>query len=478
MAVKMPPVKFAKTSHTYGTRTLLPAVLIVIHFVTAFTFARAAAIAFVELDYLQLLMCTFTIASALQYRSRLIDGPLFVAFFDALRAEATGIFNAQNGMPANGLDAHSGWLVPYLLGKVGIRYWWCLSGRLNNRPECAVLDTGSQYNIMSAEYADWKDLHIVGPRESFTLANSTLVTSEGYVEADWGFEGEDSKIYRLKFHIIKDLHVNLLIGSDTLKETETLSRNFHRVRRMLFCKASFTFPIIFLKPPGSSCQLLRGILGKRIAIQAIADTGAVKNIMDADWARLNGFRVQSGKEERTFLLFADKSVQRTLGTVKTQWTFQDGSARPITFHVLHNCAAKVILGEEFLYKNKVFPQHSESMSYIESVHRPSGLFHFGVIPKAKKIGLLGRRREVPSSPLSSRRDFAMADRAELYRQDQWDAIFDCGRSASRIENEAEDKRRKDHEVWRVSKLEQVQMADSLRTSALSTRDPGRTTRRR
>lgn len=151
------------------------------------------------------------------------------------------------------------------------------------------------------------------------------------------------EVYRLEFHLIKDLRMNLIIGSETLKETGTLSRDFNRVCRKVLSKASFTFPAAFFKHPGSACHLLHGILAKRIAVQAVPETGAGKNIMDADWARLNGFRIESGKGERTFLMFADKSVQRTLGTVKTQWTFQDGSERPVTFHVLHDCAASILL---------------------------------------------------------------------------------------------------------------------------------------
>ena len=470
----MPQVKVANTRLTYVTLVLK--VLIVIYVVV---FARATAIALMELDYLQLFMCLFTIICALKYRSGFIDSLNFVAFFDAFGDEATEIYNAHNGIRVNGLDADSGRLVPYLLDKVGLRYWWCVLGLLNQRPEYAVLDTGSQYNIMSAKYADWHNLKIDGPRQSFTLANSTLVTSEGYVEVDWMFEGEHTKVYRLKFHVIKGLCMNLLIGNDTLRETETLSRQFNRVRRMLLSTQRLISPIMFLKPPGSSCQLLlHGVLSKRIAVQALPDTGAAKNIMDADWARLNGFRVQSGEGEGTFLLFADKSVQRTLGTVKTQWTFQDGSTKTITFHILHNCAGNVILGEEFLYKHKVFPEHSESIVYVESTRGLSGLCHFGLFSQAKRTGrtgFLGKRREVPISPGSSRRDVAILDRAELHRQDQWDAAFACGRSANRMESEAEDKRRKDHEVWRVSKIQQIQMAERLRFPGLSTLDPGQTT---
>ena len=464
----MPQVKFAQTRTTYITLVL--EVSIVMHFLI---FARTTAIALLESNYLQLFMCFFTITCALKFRSQFIDSLIFVAFFDALGAQATGIYNAFNGTPVNELN---GWLVPYLLDKAGVRHWWCLSGLLNKRPEYAVLDTGSQYNMMSAKYADYYNLKIDGLHQSFTLANSTLVTSEGCVEVDWMFEGEHSKVYRLKFHVIKDLCMHLLIGNDTLRETETLSRHFDRVRRMLLSRVVFTSPIIFLKPPGSSCQLLlHGVLSKRIAVQALPDTGAAKNIMDADWARSNGFRVQSGKGERAFLQFADKSVQRTLGTVKTQWTFQYGSTQTITFHVLHNCAGNVILGEEFLYKYKVFSEHSESIVYAESTRGLSGLCHFGLKSKAKKIGVLGKRREVPISSGTSRRDVAILDRAELHRQDQWDAMFACGRSADRMEHEAEDQRRKDHEVWRVSKIQQIQMAERLRISNSSTLDPGQTT---
>lgn len=243
MVVKMPQVKVAKTSLTYGT--LLSGALRIMYLVLAFIFARASAIALMELDFLQLIMCTLTITYAFKYHSRLTDGHLFGAFFNALDAEATGIYNAHNGIRANGLDADSGWLIPYLLGKSGLRYWWCLSGLLNKCPEYAVVDTGSQCNIMSAEYAESHRLHVAGPRQSFRLANSTLATSEGYVKADWIFEGENMEVYRLKFHVIKDLRMNLIIGSEFLKEIETLSRNFNRVRRKLLSKACFTFPVAF-----------------------------------------------------------------------------------------------------------------------------------------------------------------------------------------------------------------------------------------
>ena len=59
--------------------------------------------------------------------------------------------------------------------------------------------------------------------------------------------------------------------------------------------------------------------------------------------------------------FADGTFQETVGQVYTTWTFTCGLEIPITFEILENCSADVILGEDFLLDHDVFGSHAVSM---------------------------------------------------------------------------------------------------------------------
>lgn len=61
------------------------------------------------------------------------------------------------------------------------------------------------------------------------------------------------------------------------------------------------------------------------------------------------------------LQFADGSIQETVGQVDTTWTFASDLKIPITFEVLENCSADVILGEDVVWEHgehDVFPTHA------------------------------------------------------------------------------------------------------------------------
>ena len=72
-------------------------------------------------------------------------------------------------------------------------------------------------------------------------------------------------------------------------------------------------------------------------------------------------KVNAEPENRGFLQFADGTFQETVGQVDTTWTFASGLEVPVTFEVLENCSADVILGEDILWEHDVFQTHAASI---------------------------------------------------------------------------------------------------------------------
>lgn len=68
---------------------------------------------------------------------------------------------------------------------------------------------------------------------------------------------------------------------------------------------------------------------------------------------MHNFRIRKNSSRRRLLVFADGSFQRTIGQMKTYWTFSSGQRIPITFEVLENCCADVVIGESILYDHHV-----------------------------------------------------------------------------------------------------------------------------
>ena len=72
--------------------------------------------------------------------------------------------------------------------------------------------------------------------------------------------------------------------------------------------------------------------------------------------------------------FADGTFQETVGQVETTWTFASGLKIPVTFEILENCSADVILGENMLWENSVFITHSASIHEMPYEYEADELF--------------------------------------------------------------------------------------------------------
>jgi hypothetical protein len=87
-----------------------------------------------------------------------------------------------------------------------------------------------------------------------------------------------------------------------------------------------------------------------------------------------------------------------LGQTHTYWTFSSGKRIPITFEVLRKCASNVVIGEQILYENKVFTNHSDDFRILEMEKRHSDLAPFDFLNRVeqaleKGIGVLWKKKK-------------------------------------------------------------------------------------
>jgi hypothetical protein len=130
---------------------------------------------------------------------------------------------------------------------------------------------------------------------------------------------------------------------------------------------------------GNPCKLTSGFLDG-ISVLALPDSGAEPNIVSKKYAMSRGWKIFG---EPTVLQFADGSTQRSLGQVRATWSTKTSSSmflKQRTFEVLSGCPFDVILGQDIVYKSRVY----ESLDG-DNLHEDVSNFNLViVIPKILK----------------------------------------------------------------------------------------------
>lgn len=94
------------------------------------------------------------------------------------------------------------------------------------------------------------------------------------------------------------------------------------------------------------------------------------------------------------LQFADGTLQETVGQVDTTWTFASGLKIPVTFEVLENCSADVILGEDVVWEHgehDVFPTHAASIQAMPYEREEEMLFSLAPFSYKNRLESIGSR---------------------------------------------------------------------------------------
>ncbi|KAL8726145.1 MAG: hypothetical protein Q9166_006902 [cf. Caloplaca sp. 2 TL-2023] len=259
-----------------------------------------------------------------------------------------------------------------------------LSGFVNGTRVSALPDTGSPRNVVSHAFAQEMDLTIEGSSSEFVLGNSKRTRSLGTVTLEWAFSENPQDLCEVVCDVLPNCSYSMILGSSFLTATQTLSKHRRRLTECLFSMVD-VLKVSFL---GNDCQRLQGRIGccgkNDFDVWAVLDTGAEANIMDQSYAISHNLRIKKGSHRCNLLQFADGTYQETVGQVETYSTFDSGQSIPVTFDVLADCCADVILGDSILYDHNVFENHAASIVAYESPYNVYQLAPFDFVKNWQK----------------------------------------------------------------------------------------------
>ena len=181
-----------------------------------------------------------------------------------------------------------------------------LSGFVNGLRTSAFPDTGAAENVVSAAFAEERQLEIKNNPSNFRLGNSRVTqsigkevsfalvksqdritfssvnadnyfVSKGTVRMRWAFAEEATKPFDIICHVLPICIYDLILGGKFLVATETLAKYRRRVTQCVFTSVNMLhFNLLY---DGHQTLEVEGRLGDHLTC-AIADTGAERNVMD------------------------------------------------------------------------------------------------------------------------------------------------------------------------------------------------------
>ena len=197
----------------------------------------------------------------------------------------------------------------------------------------------------------------------------------------WTFEDRPDEPYMLVFHLLPDCAHSIILGNAFLAETETLTRNRHRIQ----VETVHGQGIQHVNVAGSLNQRLIGCLDGMETL-ALPDTGSEVHIVSEAYARKRGFDINTNHEHRNILRLANGSVQETVGQIEADWTCGEGGgggSKTLTFEVLAGCPYEVIIGQGLLFDDDVFLTPADWL-----VEDPSSNAEENSDAKAQKLPLM------------------------------------------------------------------------------------------
>ncbi|KAL8943716.1 MAG: hypothetical protein Q9211_000887 [Gyalolechia sp. 1 TL-2023] len=152
-----------------------------------------------------------------------------------------------------------------------------VSGFANGRRVSALPDTGSLRNIVSQTFAREMNLEMKDAPSTFRLGNSKEVRS-----LDWAFLDRPKTLSKIVCDVLPDCTYPLILGSQFLAATQTLSKYKSRLTKCLFSLAN----VLHVNLLGGDTMRIRGRVGQdrnAIAVSAVPDTGAEGNVMSYEY---------------------------------------------------------------------------------------------------------------------------------------------------------------------------------------------------
>ena len=226
-------------------------------------------------------------------------------------------------------------------------------------------DSAAGGNFMSKELLCYLNLdlsHDANDKRLFILGNGKTVKSIGRSYASCSFAKDTTMSVGCWFNVLSDLSTSLIMGNGFLEETQTLSKNRHRLRDRTVAVSSI--PVVNSIEPKVSTRSKRHfgcVIDNRNTI-ANPDTASDLDLVSSKYASTYRYKVMGRKRQ---IQLADKSTCFTSGKILVTLELADGRKYLQFFDVLPGLDSDIVLGEDTLESIEAFTKLSESFVDVD-----------------------------------------------------------------------------------------------------------------
>ena len=256
-------------------------------------------------------------------------------------------------------------------GRVGATYQ-PRTNRVSKRKQLPMIIGGKEIKAQhdsGAERANFIDCDLAsklklrlrnekGDCKRFSMGNGKIVMALGRVKAVCAFAKEAQTKMKCWFYVFNELASPLIMGSQFLEKTRTLSDHVHRLEDCI--PNPGISPMVNLI--GSTQHAKRRFtahIDHRLTL-INADSGSDLDLMSSSYVRAHGYQLDRRRRCRKRVRFADNTVAETIGQVQATLTLGDGSTYLKVFDVLPNLTSEVLLGQFTLEEINAFQTHRSS----------------------------------------------------------------------------------------------------------------------
>ncbi|CZR56024.1 uncharacterized protein PAC_05912 [Phialocephala subalpina] len=244
----------------------------------------------------------------------------------------------------------------------------------------AAVDTGSEDNVIASKVVADLGLTIEDAPEhqkEFRTGNNRIVKALGRVRTYCTFAKDQGELMPCSFWVFQTLITPLIMGMAFLIQTETMTRNRHRLQQR--CQTAGR-PLICASLDNQKrrlhCSISVPLTGRdrynedlpraaAVPVLALADTGSELDLISIDCCQRLGLLSHAESSEDIFVQFADGSIAALSGRVDLQVSPGNLLSSTRTFYILNDMTCDLILGEDFLYQLDAFESYKELFSIIE-----------------------------------------------------------------------------------------------------------------
>ena len=223
-------------------------------------------------------------------------------------------------------------------------------------------DTGAEgSNFMTNKLAEDLNLHIrtkESDRKSFSMGTGKVRRALGRVKACCAFAKESGTKMKCWFYVLPKLASPLIMGSQFLRDTKTMSHFTHRLEDQPSCTPIAPMVNLISSTQQAKRRLVAFIDDRQTYINA--DSGSHLDLMSSAYIKKYGYKLDRRRECRKRIRLADDTTAETIGQVKAELTLHDGSTYLKTFDVLPGLMSEVLIGEDTLAELKIFTEHESS----------------------------------------------------------------------------------------------------------------------